>query len=1774
MTQADLLQLIYSLERPFLQANDWAGLRLPVTEIVNAAAPTATAAEVVGLLRSLRLDGKIMFLPAWERWGIDEDQSDGQLLDSPRQWEPALGSPDPPSWIRRRVFIPNELKGWFVRSRVAETARLLFANRERFGLEASTAHLNYELQMRLRPDRNARPIPEVVSRLCELVTNGEFPRAADRPRLTSAIQVVGQALALPSIAAFQERAWESILRCLFGQPRATDAVMITAGVSSGKTYAFLLPALTLLVYRALCGEGHRNRVLVIYPRTSLVEDQYHNLRRVLASINAILSSACAGTSLTDRPALDAGQMLGDSLGGGTTSLADTLPRVGTLGIEVILTTPESLKNRMLDPRAVSTYLRNVEMIVFDEIHLMEGLAGCHGIYFIRRLRQLIRDLRHDSSFEPAWVGASATVAEPVEHCARVLSLSATRVTHIAPATTDLIAFGVFHHLFLHTRAGKASISAVTNGISCLVHTRNDCTAFSHYVDPAGPTLQRRNSDEVLKTLVFVDSLSTIGRLHFTTADNERTYDPADLAPPYYSWFYRPASRFNATAGEVKAIGERRLQEIREWCRRCYHGIPERLDSAGLKAPEFGYLRTNLRMDDKAQRRATPPGFPQLLSSLPASIGNLDECPFHKARLCWWFSQDDGGRRSIGQNSIPIDQNRAIAYTSKTVDDVGLHQNVNDYFLTPARALWQRATGMPNRDELSSTLLASPRIEVGVDFRNVRDGATHKALRSAASFQQKVGRVGREDGSDSVIVTFLARRPTDAHFAHHPARLIDAAHLDPIPLKSENPDILRNHMFAAILEYIASRAAGVIADAGNELNIIGTGSGSVPDSWEAKVHACISHLTARRAVVRSFVLAATATPPAFAAVADEAIDTALQLLQIFVTDLDGAYSAGATPAHWFKQNQPAVPTTDFIALTDELRGLGEELRKASIGLPESLRNAVASVVNEVAQESPVPSNLQASAAALMTAVTAALPAGLEPMVAGALLLASGRATAVANQLATLSLSAPLRQVRQAHEIVQAFFAVQDPDRRRMEQYYLHDILTRLVPFRDFYPFGLARTHFQHVNARQVRVLLPGDEEDVESLSAALYELLPGTWTYRWLSPRKSPCGPINQLAGTGEHFATLSTLETTHGTAFEPTGTALSGSDLPADMPAIGSDANVPILRPVRLRLIRSPHRPDARFDNQLVGDDDESPRIADPKLKRDCPTLPRAFPAIWYRVAEGGPSAVVRGMADPLHPTTKLPHTFPAIGRALFERVTFTNNLRVDRYAYAIDRTYGTGAVESPRIYYRHGVPPRPVVLGDTLGQTDGLTFHLRQDTLDVILNLVMAAPSRLQGEMTVRALQRFISRSAAAGPFQSEMIRKAVLMEYLNRGGNLAGLGADVVRNILESLTQSEYDAIAVRLVDGLCAGADPAEVNETRTRHLRWYAEAWPAFQAVRAACSNFTSSFVRDITKDVLIHSLAVVTLDALARLVGAGNGDLAYFHSAHDDSFYIFDSVEGGNGCAETISRFLHIPPLQRLLAARGGGDATLPTTDGFRLIEETLAMCPAQAATRLLFAASERAITNPDDLVFPPNIAADLQARIRHEYDSVIGAFRSMNRLRTNLPGVFFDWHDLIWLQTVPERFAPDLVTSGLAHNIEDLRSKTHACVTGCLECVDNGEESVYGALTSQEHVSKNLLDAVRQHIVLTDASAFVQVAASASVTAAIQANAGQPVTGPGGAPVSVTIDDQGDQRQVLLMKVLSTIAPDFGLLTGGELLAPRTPNPGWNVQVPFLISYRDETPIP
>ena len=144
------------------------------------------------------------------------------------------------------------------------------------------------------------------------------------------------------------------------------------------------------------------------------------------------------------------------------------------------------------------------------------------------------------------------------------------------------------------------------------------------------------------------------------------------------------------------------------------------------------------------------------------------------------------------------------------------------------------------------------------------------------------------------------------------------------------------------------------------------------------------------------------------------------------------------------------------------------------------------------------------------------------------------------------------------------------------------------------------------------------------------------------------------------------------------------------------------------------------------------------------------------------------------------------------------------------------------------------------------------------------------------------------------------------------------------------------------------------------------------------------------------------------------------------------------------------------------------------------------------------------------------------------------------------------VQVVPERFAPPLVAANVCPNFESLRSRTHLCVTGCLECVDNGDQSIYGR-ASREHVSKNLLDALRRLVVSLSRRPSWKFLPGRRWSSA----AGELCTAgdrSSGTPVTAMVDDEGGKRQVLLTQILSTVSPDLSI-SGGPLLTAVTPGP-------------------
>ena len=187
------------------------------------------------------------------------------------------------------------------------------------------------------------------------------------------------------------------------------------------------------------------------------------------------------------------------------------------------------------------------------------------------------------------------------------------------------------------------------------------------------------------------------------------------------------------------------------------------------------------------------------------------------------------------------------------------------------------------------------------------------------------------------------------------------------------------------------------------------------------------------MVRSFMLGATKQGPGSASVADEAIDSLLELLGVFVADLSGAYSAGGTAAHWFKVNQPPVPTPAFTGLLSGLDSVLDALRNASIACPPSLLPAIdrpssGSHGGEAGCHEPHDRRDESH-----DCNCAAMTAGLAPATAACCWAPSAMPRLRPATLGSLSLAAPLAQLRRSHAAIQAFFEQSDPSTRMMEQY---------------------------------------------------------------------------------------------------------------------------------------------------------------------------------------------------------------------------------------------------------------------------------------------------------------------------------------------------------------------------------------------------------------------------------------------------------------------------------------------------------------------------------------------------------------------------------------------------------------------------------------------------------------------------------------------------------------------------------------------------------------------
>ena len=179
--------------------------------------------------------------------------------------------------------------------------------------------------------------------------------------------------------------------------------------------------------------------------------------------------------------------------------------------DILIATTESLHNRLLSSKY--QYLFGTKdfcapsVVMLDEIHLQTSTSGTQVALLLRRLVARIRLGQKDrqESANIAFVGLSATIAEPVQFLSDLSGIPVPRITHVTPQDEEMQTIGAERYIFVRAEENEdtAVISTLIQTAMCVLHN------------------MPQPSDGRYRTFGFVQSLDIVGRWLYQMEDAEK-----------------------------------------------------------------------------------------------------------------------------------------------------------------------------------------------------------------------------------------------------------------------------------------------------------------------------------------------------------------------------------------------------------------------------------------------------------------------------------------------------------------------------------------------------------------------------------------------------------------------------------------------------------------------------------------------------------------------------------------------------------------------------------------------------------------------------------------------------------------------------------------------------------------------------------------------------------------------------------------------------------------------------------------------------------------------------------------------------------------------------------------------------------------------------------------------------------------------------------------------------------------------------------------------------
>jgi DEAD/DEAH box helicase domain-containing protein len=244
---------------------------------------------------------------------------------------------------------------------------------------------------------------------------------------------------------FQFKAIEAILKA------DKKAFILTAPTSGGKTYAFFIPALIIILQNKKKNESNI-KVLLVYPRKSLERDQFNKILAVLYRLNQYFKNfgqkdvkitigiddgetpwkenvdsglsfrgaicpACGGGELEYVRATKGIWIRCSNCGATFDWIYGYREEIWEKKPDILLTNVWTLDWRLPSKTIQYDYkvFKNLKMIILDEAHVYQSLLGGNVRYLLKRLEI-------SSETEPLIVLSSATISKPREFARDLLDL--------------------------------------------------------------------------------------------------------------------------------------------------------------------------------------------------------------------------------------------------------------------------------------------------------------------------------------------------------------------------------------------------------------------------------------------------------------------------------------------------------------------------------------------------------------------------------------------------------------------------------------------------------------------------------------------------------------------------------------------------------------------------------------------------------------------------------------------------------------------------------------------------------------------------------------------------------------------------------------------------------------------------------------------------------------------------------------------------------------------------------------------------------------------------------------------------------------------------------------------------------------------------------------------------------------------------------------------------------------------------------------------------------